>query len=67
MCKMVHILAIVVAQTKKLLDISDASGCGPFTIDCQFGWLRADLAMANYMAQVIDLALNKCIFLYLLT
>ena len=30
MCEMVHILAIVVAQAKELLYISDTGGCGPF-------------------------------------
>ena len=29
--------------------------------------LHADLAMANYVAQVIDLALKKCTFLHLCT
>ena len=40
MHEMVHILAIVVAQTKELLYISDTSGCGPFTNGCQLGWVR---------------------------
>ena len=65
MRKMVYILAIVVAQAKELLYISDTGGCGPFTNGCQLGWVHTDLAMANYVAQVIDLALKKCIFLHL--
>ena len=66
-CKMVHILAIVVAQAKELLYMSDTSGCGPFTNSHQLGQVHTDLAMANYMAQVIDLALKKCTFLHLCT
>ena len=66
-CKMVHILAIVVAKTNELLYISDTGGCGPFTNGCQLGWVRMDLAMANYVAQVINLALKKCTFLHLRT
>ena len=62
---MVHILAIVVAQTKELLYMSDTSGRGPLTNSHQLGWVRMDLAMANYVAQVIDLALKKCTFLHL--
>ena len=49
-CKMVHILAIAVAQTEELLYISDTSGRGPFTNGQQLGWVRMDLAMANYVA-----------------
>ena len=67
MRKMVHILAIVVAQAKELLYILDTSGCGPFTNGHQLGWVCTDLAMANYVAQVIDLALKKCTFLHLCT
>ena len=51
-CKMVHILAIVVSQAKELIYMSDTSGCGPFTNGRQLGRVRMDLAMANYMAQV---------------
>ena len=64
---MVHILAIVVAQTKELLYMLDTGGCGPFMNGCQLGQVHADLAMANYVAQVIDLALKKCTFLHLRT
>ena len=67
MHEMVHILAIVVAQTKKLLYMSDTSRRGPFKNSHQLGQVHADLAMANYVAHVIDLALKKCIFLYLCT
>ena len=63
--KMVHILAIVVAQTKELLYMSDASGRGPFKNGHQLGCVYMDLAMANYVAQVISLTLKKCTFLYL--
>ena len=49
-CEMVHILAIVVAQTKELLYILDTSGCGPFTNSHQLGRVHMDLAMANYVA-----------------
>ena len=45
----------------------DTSGRGPFTNSHQLGWVCVDLAMANYVAQVIDLTLKKCIFLYLHT
>ena len=65
MCKVVYILRIVVVQTKELLYMSDSSGCGPLTNSCKLGWVCADLAMANYMAQIIDLSLKKCTFLYL--
>ena len=65
--KIVHILAIVVAQTKEPLYMSDTSGCGPFTNSHQVGQVYADLAMANYVVQVIDLALEKCTFLHLCT
>ena len=62
-----HILAIVVAQIKEILYMSDTSGYGPFMNGCQLGRVRTDLAMANYVAQVINLALKKCTFLYLCT
>ena len=39
MHEMVHILAIVVAQTKELLYISDTGGRGPFTNGHQLGWV----------------------------
>ena len=67
MHKVVHILAIVVAQTKELLYMSDTGGCGPLTNGCKLGWVHMDLAMANYVAQVVDLALKKCTFLHLCT
>ena len=67
MCKMVYILAIVVAQTKELPYMSDTSGCGPLKNGHQLSWVHADLAMANYVAQLIYLALKKCIFLHLHT
>ena len=63
--EVVHILTIVVTQTKELLYISDTGRRGPFTNSRQLGWVCVDLAMANYVAQVIDLTLKKCIFLYL--
>ena len=63
--EMVYIIAIVVAQAKELLYISDTGRCGPFTNSHQLGWVYADLAMANYISQVIDLALKKCTFLHL--
>ena len=47
--------------------MSDANGCGTFTNGGQLGWVCMDLAMANYMAQVIYLALKKCTFLHLRT
>ena len=56
--KMVHILAIVVAQTKELLYILDTNKCRPLTNSRQLGQVLADLAMANYVAQAIDLALK---------
>ena len=62
--KMVHILAIVVAPAKELLYISDTGGCGPFVNGHQLGWVCTDLAMANYMAQVINFPLKKCTFLH---
>ena len=43
----------------------DTGGCGPFTNGRQLGRVCTDLAMANYVAQVIDLALKKCTFLHL--
>ena len=67
MCEMAHILAIVVVQTKELLSISDTIGRGSFKNGHQFGWVHKDLAMANYVSQVIDLALKKCILLHLHT
>ena len=60
--EMVYILAIGVAQAKELLYILDTSGCGH-----QLGRVCTDQAMANYMAQVINLALKKCIFLHCCT
>ena len=63
--KMVYILALVVAQAQELLYMLDASRRGPFINGHQLGWVCMDLAMANYAAQVIDLALKKCIFLHL--
>ena len=65
MCKMVYILAIVVVQAKELLYMSDTGGCGPFKNVCQLGQVCTNLAIANYVAQVIDLALKKCTFLHL--
>ena len=67
MHEMVHILAIVVAQTKELLYMSDTGGFGLFTNSHQLGWVYVDLVMANYTAQIINLALKKCTFLYLCT
>ena len=66
-CKMTHILAIVVAKTKELLYISDTGVCGPFKNGHRLSWVHMDLAMANYVAQVIDLALKKCTLLHLQT
>ena len=65
MHKVVHILAIVVAQTKELLYISDTSEYGLLKNSHKLGWVCADPAMANYMAQVVNLALKKHIFLHL--
>ena len=67
MCQVVYILAIEVAQTKELLYISDTSGRGPLKNSHQLGWVCMDLATPNYMAQVINLALKKCILLHLHT
>ena len=67
MHKVVHILAIVAAQTKELLYMSDTGGCWPLTNGCKLGWVRADLAMANYVAQPFNLTLKKCTFLHLHT
>ena len=67
MHEVVYILAIVVAQTKELLYTLDTGGCGPLINDCKLGWVCVDLAMANYVAQVVDLALKKRIFLHLHT
>ena len=64
-CKIAHILAIVVAQAKELLYILDTGGCGPFMNGHQLGQVHTDLAMANCVAQVINFALKKCIFLHL--
>ena len=50
MHKMVHILALVVEQGKELLYMLDTGGCGPFTNGHHLGRVRADLAMANYVA-----------------
>ena len=47
--EMVHMLAIVVAQTKELLYMSDKSGYGPFTNGHQLGRVHTDLDMANYV------------------
>ena len=65
MYEVVHILAIVLAQTKELLYMSDTGGCEPFTNSHKLDWVWADLAMANYMAQVVDLTLKKLRFLHL--
>ena len=67
MCDVVHILAIVVTQTKELLYMSDTGGCGLLTNGHKLGRVRADLAMANYVTQVVDLALKKYTFLNLHT
>ena len=67
MYEVVHILAIVVAQTKELPYMLVTGGCGPLTNGCKLGQIRTDLAMANYVAQVVDLALKKCTFLHLCT
>ena len=67
MREMVHILAIVVAKAKELLYMSDTGRCGPFTNGRQLGRVHTVLAMANYVAQVIDLALKKCMSLHLFT
>ena len=64
-CKVVHTLAIVVAQTKELLYMSDTGGCRPLTNGYKLGWVHMDLAMANFIAQVVDLARKKYTFLYL--
>ena len=47
--------------------MSDTSGHRPFTNDCQLGQVYGDLTMANYGAQVINLALKKCTFLKICT
>ena len=67
MCEVVYILAIVVAQTKALLYISDTGGFRPLKNGCKLSWVHTDLAMANYVAQIVDLALKKRTFLYLCT
>ena len=64
---MVHILGIIAAQTKELLYISDTGGFRPLTIGRKLGWVPTDLAIANYVAQVIDLTLKKHTFLHLHT
>ena len=61
-CEIAHILAIVVAQTKELLYMLDRGGSRLFTNGCHLGRVRTDLAMANYIARVIDLTLKKCSF-----
>ena len=63
--EVVHILAIVVAQTKELLYMSDTGGRGPLTNCQKLDWVYVDLAMANYVAQVVDFAMKKHTFLYL--
>ena len=65
MSEVVHILAIEIAQTKELLYILDTGGCGPLTNGCKLGRVCVDLAIANYVAQVVELALKKCTFLHL--
>ena len=62
---MVYILAIVVVKPKKLLYMSDTGGCWPLKNDHKLGKVHTDLAMASYMAQVVDLTLKKCTFLHL--
>ena len=47
--------------------MSHTRGGRPLTDGRQLGWVCSDLAMANYVAQVIDLALKKCTFLHLRT
>ena len=63
--EMVHILTIVVAKANYLLYISDTGMCGPFTNGRQLGRVRMDLAMANYVAQVINFTLKNCTFFHL--
>ena len=67
MHEVVNILTIVVAQTKELLYTSDTGGCRPLTNNCKLVQVHADLAMANYVAQKVDLTLNKYAFLHLCT
>ena len=67
MRKVVHILAIIVVQTKELLYKSDAGGCGALRNGHKLGWVCVDLAMANYVTQVVNLALKKYAFLRLPT
>ena len=67
MCEVIHILAIVVAETKELLYMSDTGGCRPLTNSHKLGWVYADLAIANYVAQIADLTLKKCKFLHFCT
>ena len=67
MHEIVHVLAIVVAQTKELLYMSDTSEGVPLTNGCQLIQIHTDLAVTNYVAQVINLALRKYIFLHLCT
>ena len=65
--EILYVLAIVVAQTKELPYMSDTSERGPLTNGHQLGQICADLAVANYVAQVIDLTIKKCIFLHFRT
>ena len=60
-------LAIVVVQTKELQYISDTSGSGPLTNSRKLGRVCADLAIANYVGQVVKLAMKKRTFLHLST
>ena len=41
----------------------DTGGCGPLINSRKLGLVHTDLAIANYVAQVVDLALKKCTFL----
>ena len=65
MCEVVHILAIVVAPTKELLHMSDTGRSRPLTNSWKLGWVHADLAIANYVVQVVDLTVKKYTFLHL--
>ena len=53
--EVVYILTIVVAQTKELLYMLDTGGCGPLTNGLKLGWVCVDLAMANHVAQIVDI------------
>ena len=66
-CEVVYILAIIVAQTKEQLYMLDTGGSGPLKNGCKLGQVHTDLVMANYVAQVVDLAIKKCTFLHLCT